>query len=108
MRIVEDYMEQFIIENGTKNQIEQGIQNVESKGSPDVVKLKEKLAVYNRTIDWAVEQEYGTKLLNIKRLQGNLTKATRRLMMIVEELQAYDDRLAAKNTWKGIHAFDSN
>jgi hypothetical protein len=70
MRLVEDYVKQFRSENGTRRELELEIQNAESEGNADVVKLKEKLVVFKETSKWAYEQVNLVHMLEVKRLRG--------------------------------------
>jgi predicted nucleotidyltransferase component of viral defense system len=98
IRLVKDYIKRFRVENGPRNEIELEIQIAKSNGNPDVVKLEEKLAVYDETMISAYEQRRLVHLLEVKRLEGVLARKIRQIEAAEEALRMYDEKKAAENT----------
>jgi hypothetical protein len=98
IRLVDDYIERFRVENGPRNEIELEIQIAISNGNPDVVKLEEKLAVYNETMISAYGQRRLVHLLEVKRLEGVLARGIRAVEAAEEALRMYDEKKAAGDT----------
>jgi hypothetical protein len=97
-RLVEDYIKRFRSENGTRRELELEIQNAESEGNADVVKLKEKLAVFKETAKWAYEQVELVHMLETKRIERVLARRLREFEAADEALRMYDEKKAAENT----------
>jgi hypothetical protein len=95
---VEDYIKRFRSENGTRRELELEIQNAESEGNADVVKLKEKLAVFKETAKWAYEQVELVHMLETKRIERVLARRLREFEAADEALRMYDEKKAAENT----------
>jgi hypothetical protein len=98
LRLIDHNIERFRFENGNRKEIELEIQNAESEGHPDVVKLRKKLAVYDQTMISAYEQGKSVRLLYVKRLEGFLARKIREVEAAKEALRMFDEKEAAENT----------
>jgi len=97
-RLVEDYIKRFRSENGSRQEIELEIQNAESEGNGNVVKLKEKLAVFEETAKWAYKQMELVHRLEVERLGRVLARRLREVKAAEEALRIYDENNAAEKT----------
>jgi hypothetical protein len=103
-RLVLDYIKRFKSEYGTREELELEIQNAESEGNPDVVKLKEKLAVYNETMEWAYEQLDLVYLLDINRIERYISRKKRELEAIQEAMRMLDKKNVRRIPHKACNA----